>query len=1762
MADPIIVNQIIKAMGLNGQAEQEKRAELEKLSNAELTKILSNTKEFDKTSAGVFLSLDNNKWDKNIKMFNPEIIAFQDTDFSSSSSNEKVYTSTQQKELDRFLGDFLFNSSTAGLAEITDYNKNVGWANITDRAVNGFKVLTGQEDRIALQNRLSEEQKESKKLKDIANKRPAVFESMIERKYGVPYSHKNVEALKNKAEEYTRITAHHEKYQQLSQGLKELKNIIREEQEYNQARKNLKGPALAALTPPKTSSNQKFGEIMLNFCNGDKELLNTYMQKLNADYSSRDEIIKDYPNIVSNLETQMKTAYEKELNGKDYALYTNEFNSACQRVIGRKDAKTAAKNFVENAKTQAAYTEIGLTIATSLLLPGSSAVKATAQKLGPQGVKAAMTFTMGAAPATLETLNAASSEAGFTDEKIDAIKEKFKNGMLYGSFGAYASGPLGQAVEKVLSKNPAAFSNIVSKTMAKTSETTADVLFDRMTSDLSFSESLKQNGGLNFGMMFAGGILSKVLKKNFQELTVTKNSDGSFSLKDTTGKEILKNADENTLMGYIIGQAVKETKQEGNIRTVKYKNVFKKNDVFVNDEKIASTKSELLKQIASQGYNPKANSGLDLEILRFIDSLKTKEDYQKASILFKNSELNYDIRENFQYLTDIKDAEIMAMLMKKGYGRSGGADYQYKNIISEIKKNPLLYELYEKGLPYVNNKDKSWVGNESYALVDVSSSVKTQEQLQAVLKLLEEADSSGQRFAYKRGLIKNTLEKYVKTPDDIESYVNFVNKFTELDDHWYLTSIAKTDEGVDAIYSLFDNSKNAMNKETLKDIIRAIGNDTDLMKGAASLHQKGVNGFIISDLLYAAKNYDGTTNIETLKSYAQYDNSTDMVLDAIEKNGRYSANLTLLKSHCTDNNGNFDKQTFEKALSYRKQGEFWEYINKNIDNCKKADGTIDKKLLNTVDELTNSGYPLFITQRLIPNMRNINAYSKEISFDEAAERFKRIAKNNPEFINKQTINQSIDILESSTDFYRNPHRFDAALKLAENGVCPAKYLFDSSSNYERLFNKCTLEDGTIDNNVIDKAIELHKLSVPSLAIDGNIDIDLNRLKQIHAEGYRSYELVQMVGVSDDAHKFIRENIKPEDITAADIKVIDAALPFKDFDSVREMSLEQKRDFLSCLLKCNTDLLDTKNVSGLIKILPNTAESYIKTIKQVSQSMNIRFEPLAKNDINVFDKNLNSLTNTLKNTDLSDLEQINLQLSQKNFVSQVEKMCSSLNKEEKLKIYDYYGFNIKDGKLLGYPDTRAKDLSLADITDSNTIDVLNRMKPLVNDYTNNNFITVKDYPQLTNDLKDISKLMPEIFRQIDGSNLPVTTVKTLQKVVQKPNFDALSDSDKKVLTMAVLLHNTDNTSGSIQGCAFDGFFIGQKLGLSEAEAVKLYKVIESSDIVEKFMNTEKRETIIPTRGQIIKGNDRANKFDLMAFKLKEGNTFELAQMLYSSKEADGLTRNFDKMLENRIKEIKSEDFILPQTSQSELYQKAKIQTIKDYNVKVVNASDIKDFYAFIHTPEVSFASSSNTPREMKFSNFDAFKTLEDDKVICTSYIGKDSYAAAKDTGFIFNVAPEHQYAAYGHDMFSLSKNIPDMLVEYYRDRGYNALRGKGEKAQHRAMVSDNIKAIRGLSNEEYIKRLDNIKAKTQGQPLTMELLSQTDPEFADAYKELLARKNAQRGTNSALLRNDKWWNEVLVSNPEITAIYTKDLSNLPDEYLKKAQEENLPIVVLK
>ena len=594
--------------------------------------------------------------------------------------------------------------------------------------------------------------------------------------------------------------------------------------------------------------------------------------------------------------------------------------------------------------------------------------------------------------------------------------------------------------------------------------------------------------------------------------------------------------------------------------------------------------------------------------------------------------------------------------------------------------------------------------------------------------------------------------------------------------------------------------------------------------------------------------------------------------------------------------------------------------------------------------------------------------------------------------------------------------------------------------------------------------------------------------------------------------------------------------------ISELSKVDKKEVLLGLL-ANKNNLANNNLNDILPLLPQNDMEYTNLIKSITQSLNMSFKPLDNIQQKEFDTGLKNLERSLKTMDLSNLSEINLTMPHTEFISKVQDIIKDLPQEEQAKIQDYFGFKIENDKLTGYPNSEGKDLSLSGIADEKSIAALHQVKTVVDNYTDNNFVTVKDNPVLNQQLKDISKYMPEIFNQIDGSGLPVSTIKSLQKVVQNPKFETLSESDKKVMILSTLLHNTDKTSGSTSESAFDAYFISQRFGVSDKEAQKIYKIVESSDLINKFMATSKRAE---------NKNERKNVFDLLAFNLKESNNFEMAQMLYSSKEQDGLTRYLDKALQNRIREIKSTDFMLPQTPAKRYHELAQEQTIKEHNVSVVKASNIPDFNAYVHTPDVGAATGGS--RMANFANFEIFKGFADDKVICVSYLGKDRYCAFGLNGFIFDVANSNQYVGYGQDIGSRGKNISDILVDYYRNRGYALF-------EHRIMISRNIKEIMGISDDEYIKRLDSLKEKLGSETLSMDRLMELDPEMGNAYKEFLSR-NASNFNDAHSLLSPNRCNEVLVSNPKITAIYTKDLDNIPEEYLIKAENEGLPIVVLE
>ena len=654
MADPILINQIIMSLGLTGQEAETKRQELSKLTNDELTKLLCNIGNYAPTDVGNFGFLNPTAIKFNGNVFSPKLN--NDTELTSFSSSQKgtkkEYSSVQKKALGRFLGDFLVNSASAGLGEIQKYNDSVGWFNITDRVVNGFKVITGQKDRIDLEVDMQQALKDAQKFYNTAlYSNIGAFEFQLEKKFGIPVSYANIEELQQTSGEFTRVTAYHEKTELLKQGYSEIKNIMRQEQEYAQAKKYVRGAAAASLTPPEVSSHEKFGEILLQLCNGDKNLLNEYMNNLSSQMGSRSEIEKNLPKIMEELIAKCETQEKEALGSKTYAQYKQEYETSCKKVFGTKGYKETAQNFVESAKTQAAYTEIGITIAASMLLPGSSlarkGIQKTAVKYGEKAamnmMKLRMTTASAAMPSVLTTLNAATSKEGFTTERINEIIEKFKNGLMYGGFGAYVSSPLGLAVEKVLSKNPTMLSNIISKTMGTATETTADVLFDRMTSDLSFVESLKQNGVMNFGMMIAGGQVNRALSK----LTVTKTENG-YIVKDKTGKEVFNAQDENALAGFVMAKGTENTAQSTKQQTKAKTATNTQQGVNISDYRVEKADDAALREIHK----------IDSEAFAETDPVAQRFEDYKADIEEQNLE-SYVIKDKNGKITGYFQLEPM-----------------------------------------------------------------------------------------------------------------------------------------------------------------------------------------------------------------------------------------------------------------------------------------------------------------------------------------------------------------------------------------------------------------------------------------------------------------------------------------------------------------------------------------------------------------------------------------------------------------------------------------------------------------------------------------------------------------------------------------------------------------------------------------------------------------------------------------------------------------------------------------------------------------------------------------------------------------------------------------------------------------------------------------------------------------------------------------------------------------------------------------------
>lgn len=428
--------------------------------------------------------------------------------------------------------------------------------------------------------------------------------------------------------------------------------------------------------------------------------------------------------------------------------------------------------------------------------------------------------------------------------------------------------------------------------------------------------------------------------------------------------------------------------------------------------------------------------------------------------------------------------------------------------------------------------------------------------------------------------------------------------------------------------------------------------------------------------------------------------------------------------------------------------------------------------------------------------------------------------------------------------------------------------------------------------------------------------------------------------------------------------------------------------------------------------------------------------------------------------------------------------------------------------------------------------------------------------------------------LPGTKVSKESIENLKQIRQSKLYKNLSDYDKQILSIATLLQNVDISPKRLVD-------ILQNSGFSKVDSEKTINVLKAANLVADFMKTNKNqvEYLEPLNSKITT-NQRKEFFDNVAFILKEDNTFQLAKILYSSKEIDDFTRYLDKMLEKRIKEIKSEDFMLPQTSPAEYHKKAKTITIKkersgkEYKVRIVKRSEIPNFHAYVHTPEnVSMQKDAsilqNTAKFILASNDNL-----SERVLCACYVDGTSKSFVNKrlvegygSGFILQVPNNKQYVGAGSDMKSTAKDRNHLLSVYYNKNdliNYGQSVPKGTKTSDlKGIISYNIKNILNISDDEYIKRMDKIKNTLGDEILSLERMSVIDSEMADAYKQFLERRIGKDADfNSGILRDDYDWNEILISEPQIADIYTTHLDRLPDELLElAANPENDFVIVL-
>lgn len=680
-------------------------------------------------------------------------------------------------------------------------------------------------------------------------------------------------------------------------------------------------------------------------------------------------------------------------------------------------------------------------------------------------------------------------------------------------------------------------------------------------------------------------------------------------------------------------------------------------------------------------------------------------------------------------------------------------------------------------------------------------------------------------------------------------------------------------------------------------------------------------------------------------------------------------------------------------------------------------------------------------------------------------------------------------------------------------------------------------------------------------------IDLDTLKEI------------VLDPDIDSKKAIEKlNALPEKVLKS-FRFNDAVtyLRFENFlgkNNINELTQAEKRELMNKLIKNNSNSFGGDN--KMFPLIPKNQEEYCALLNKLAKSIGIDTKPLSPKQMQAFKSSLSKLENSIKSVDIDSLD-LSLTMSRQSFIDKATKAMEGLSEGEQRKVMDYFGFEITDGKLKGYPINANNGAKLAEIKDKKTKQVIENLRQTVIDFSENNRIETnlqdKGFEQ---DLNEILKGLPELRPMIGKAQhhthaytLDKHTLKVLQGVVNNPKFKDLSDDDKQILTIASLLHDITKAEGlrdftHPMESAFDAYYIIQKMNLPEEQQLKIYELIKSHNWLDRLNNPKNTADDIQRIAQDI------------AFDSRHTNTFELAKILceadmkavkkdssffeHHKKTLDKMSATVDKY----IKRIHETQIVLPQTAIP------KASEIKNGVVK--QADGIKNTVIYMNDAAedlTQYGFSKGTTkdnwrglvhaleREEQMQKFNTFSIIDTEALLSTSYIDTKGYKVFRKQGLILDVNPNDIHAGYCSDFGTGYGKSIELLKSDYLFRGQRKAKGiaddiwRSDRTKYRDYISSLIKQKMGISDEEYVKYIEKIQGCK-----SLTDIEQVDGNFAKTLKEVFEEMESTKR------KGGRQYNEMLVSRPKIQGVfaYDKPYEAIPEFLRKYAQDNNLPIII--